>query len=136
MFYDNLRHFIVDSAKLPAIVLAWKNFQEVFVMLVVVAVVFTSLEVFHFIAFRRHASSFRELVRVLRFWVGVFFTYGRFLPYTLWFVTQMRAGTPHPGSPCACSHSVVPSSWRMEFNYWCLNFKTIYLSIVPVSHEV
>ena len=51
MFYDNLRHFIVDSTKLPAMVLAWENFQEVFVMLAVVAVVFTSLEVFHIIAF-------------------------------------------------------------------------------------
>ena len=31
-------------------------------MLVVVAVVFTSLEVFHFIAFQRHRSPFRELL--------------------------------------------------------------------------
>ena len=42
-------------------ILAWENLQEVFVMLVVVLVVFTSLEVFHFIAFRRHPSPFREL---------------------------------------------------------------------------
>ena len=37
----------VNSAKLPAMVLAWENLQEVFVILVVVAV-FTSLEVFTF----------------------------------------------------------------------------------------
>ena len=43
-------------------VVAWENLQEVFVMLVVVAVVFTSLEVFHFIAFQRHPSPFRELL--------------------------------------------------------------------------
>ena len=83
MFYDNLRHFIVDSTKLPAMVLAWENFQEVFVMLAVVAVVFTSLEVFHIIAFWRHPSSFRELLRVLRFWVGVFLLTGVFYPTLL-----------------------------------------------------
>ena len=37
---------LVNYAKLPAMVLAWENLQEVFVMLVVV--VFTSLEVFTF----------------------------------------------------------------------------------------
>ena len=49
-----MRYFIVDSTKLPATVPAWENLQEVFVMLVLVVVVTTSLEVFHFIAFRRH----------------------------------------------------------------------------------
>ena len=62
-------------------VLAWENLQEVFVMLVVVVlVVFTLLEVFHFIAFRTTSAAVFN---------------GRFLPYTLSFVTQMRAGTPH-----------------------------------------
>ena len=32
----------MDSTKLPAMVLAWENFQEVFVMLVVVVIVFLS----------------------------------------------------------------------------------------------
>ena len=50
----HLRHFFTflfmslgNLRKLPAMVLAWENLQEVFVMLVVV-VVFTSLEVFTF----------------------------------------------------------------------------------------
>ena len=37
---------------------------------------------------------------------------------------------------CACPHRVVSFSWRMDLNYWCLNYKTIDISIVPVSHEV
>ena len=40
-------YFLGDSTKLPALVLPWENLQEVFVMLVIVAV-FTSLEAFTF----------------------------------------------------------------------------------------
>ena len=35
-----------------------------------------------------------------------------------------------------CPHRVVPSGWCMDLNYWCLNYRTIGLSIAPVSHEV
>ena len=49
-----------NLTKLPAMVLALEIFQEVFVMLFVF-VVFTSLEVFHFIAFRPLPSPFLEL---------------------------------------------------------------------------
>ena len=59
-----------------------------------------------------------------------------FYPILLRFVTQTRAGTPHPESSCACPCKVVPSGWCMAFNYWCLNYKTIDLSVAPVSHKV
>ena len=101
-------------------VLAWENLQEVFVILVVVVVVFTSMEVFHFIVFRRHPSPFRELspvftpilyfqprssqsdLRHFHFnfsrlfyckcyhFEWVFFTHWRFLLYTPSFVTQIE----------------------------------------------
>ena len=121
MFYDNLRHFIVDSAKLPAMVLAWENFQEVFVMLVVVAVVFTSLEVFHFIAFRRHSSSFRELVRVLRFSVGVFLLTGVFYPTLLglWLRWEQQE---HPIQdlpvPALTELSLPVDAWTLTIDAW------------------
>ena len=50
-----------NSTKLRAMVLAWENVQEVYFVILVVGVVFISLEVFHFIAFRRHPSTFREV---------------------------------------------------------------------------
>ena len=50
----------VDSTKLPAMVLAWENLQEIFVKRVVV-VVFYLTGGFSVIAFRRHSSPFREL---------------------------------------------------------------------------
>ena len=37
---------------------------------------------------------------------------------------------------CSCLHRVVPSGWCMDLNYWCLNYKTIDLSIAQVSHQV
>ena len=52
-------------------------------LVVLVLVVFTLLEVFHFLAFRAMSAAVFS---------------GRFLSYTLSFVTQMRAGTPHPRS--------------------------------------
>ena len=49
-----------DSTKLPAMVLAWENFQEVFVMLLLL-LFFYLTGGFSFIACRRHLSPFREL---------------------------------------------------------------------------
>ena len=36
----------------------------------------------------------------------------------------------------ACPHRVVPSGWCMALNYSYCSYKTINLSIAPVSHEV
>ena len=50
------------------------------------------------------AFSVTVLPRALRFWVGIFLPTGFFLPYAPspkfleQFVTQIQAGTPHPGS--------------------------------------
>ena len=115
---------------------------------------FPSLEVFHFIACRRYPSPFRELSpgfythfspahrRVIRdtFILTFLFTAsatvlsGRF--FTLHsFVCDSDTGrnTLSRIFLCACSHTVVPSGWRIDLNYWCLNYKTIDLSIAPVS---
>ena len=128
----------------------------------------TSLEVFHFMAFQRHPSPFRELLpiftpvlyfqpsssqsdswhfhfnfsRLFIFTMSAmvlsesFLPMDVFYPILLRFVTQTRAGTPHPESSCACPRKVVPSGWCMAFNYWCLNYKTIDLSVAPVSQKV
>ena len=133
--------------KLPAMVLAW----EVFVMLVVVVVVFTSLEVFTFLGyfslppalhpsfsgpwrpplalsstlaifdcstfarFFRHSFTASAMVLSGRFFpAGVL--YLTFLHRQFWdvFVTQMRAGTPHPGSssvPALTELSLPADAW-------------------------
>ena len=124
---------------------------------------FTSLEVFHFIAFRHHPSPFRVLhpfyafspahhrvirdtfifihsvifsPRALRFWVGVFYPQAFFTLCS--FVCDSGEGrnTPSRIFLSAFPHRVVPSGWHIVLNYWCLNYKTIDLSIAPVSHEV
>ena len=65
-----------------------------------------------------------------------------FLPTVLFtphsFVCDSDEGrnTPSRIFLCACPHRVVPSGWRMDLNYWCLNYKAIDISVVPVSHEV
>ena len=71
-----------------------------------------------------------------RFWVGVFHPRALFTLHS--FVCDSDAGRNIPSRIflCVCPHRVVPSSWRMDLNYWCLNYKTIHLSFVPVSHEV
>ena len=82
-------------------VLAWKNLEEVFVMLPAV-IVFTSMEVFHSLLFDVIPHFWAFPSQFYRDWYGferTFFTCRRFLPYTPSFVTQMQAGTPHPGSP-------------------------------------
>ena len=84
--------------------------------------------------------SVTVLARALRFWVGVFY---RFLPYApsptfLARFCDSDAGrnTPSRILLCACPHRVVPSGWRMDLNYSYCSYKTIDLSIAPVSHEV
>ena len=37
---------------------------------------------------------------------------------------------------CTCPHIVVPFGWRMDLTYSYCSYKTINLSIEPVSHEV
>ena len=107
-------------------VLAWENLQAVFVMLVGVVIVFTSLEVFHFIAFFisllsdiiPHPSvSYREYYG----FEWVFFSGGIFLPYTPPFVTQIRAWKPHPGSssvPALTKLSLLADAWTWTIDVW------------------
>ena len=64
-----------------------------------------------------------------------FFAHG----FTLYsFVCDSDEGrsTPSRILLCFCPHRVVSFSWRMDLNYWCLNYKIIDLSIAPVSHEI
>ena len=106
----------VDSIKFPAMVLAWESLQEVFVMLVVV-VVFTSLEVFHSLLFDviPHFWTFpSHFYRECYGFERAFFTQRRFLPYIPSFVTQMRAGTPYAGSslaPALTELSLLAGAW-------------------------
>ena len=109
-------------------------------------VVFTSLEVFHFIAFRRHPShpsvSYRRVFTPILYFqpsslqsdsrhfhfnfsglfifttsvmvLSRFFYHRSFLPYIPSLVTQMRAGTPHPGSstvPALTELSLPADAW-------------------------
>ena len=81
-------------------VLAWKNLQEVFVMLPAV-VVFTSMKVFHSLLFDviPHFWAFpSQFYRQCYGFQRTFLPTGVFLPYNPSTVTQMQAGTPHPGS--------------------------------------
>ena len=72
-----------------------------------------------------------------------FTSHKRFLPYAPWptflelFVTQMRAGTPRPGSSSVLDlteFSLPADSWAWTWTH--CSYKTIDLSIAPVSHEV
>ena len=78
--------------------------------------------------------GFSFLPRVLRFWVGIFFPHVFFTLHS--FVCDSGEGrnTPSRVFLCACPHRVVSSGWRMGLNCLCLNYKTIDLSIAPVSH--
>ena len=158
--------------KLPAMVFAW----EVFVMLVVVVVVFTSLEVFHSLLFdvishpsvsyRRvftpiiyfQPSSSQSDLRHFHFNLSWLFRHiftvsatvlsGRFIPTGIFYLTLLShifgtfcnsaegRNTPSRILLCACSHRVVRYGWRMDLNYSYCGYKTIDLSIAPVSHEV
>ena len=86
--------------------------------------------------------SVTVLPRALRFWVGIFYpqAFCTLCSFTDIFDTfcDSDAGrsTPCRNLLCACLHRVVPSSWRMDLNYSYCSYKTIDLSIAPVSHEV
>ena len=52
---------------------------------------------------------------------GHFFSHTRFLPYTPSFVTQVRAGTPHPGSssvPALTELSLPADAWAWTVYVW------------------
>ena len=134
-----------DLTKLPAMVLAWENRQEVFVMLVFVVVFLTggfyvSGQLFHPTGtppwllrpvktstsselypgfFGCFTFTFSFLPRALRFWAGIFypqtfFTLHSFPTFLTRFVTQVRAGTPHPGSssvPAITELSLPAEAW-------------------------
>ena len=137
----------MNSTKLSAVVLARENLQEVFVMLLVVAVAFPNWRFFISLLFdvilhlsvsyrrvfipilyfqpsssqsdSRHfhfkfPGPFRHsLPLALRFWASVF--YLSLLPHTLaHFSTQMRAGTPHPGS----SFVLAPTKLCLPVDAW------------------
>ena len=71
------------------------------------------------------------LPRMLRFWVGLFYPWALFTLHS--FVCDSDEARIFL---CVCPHRVVHSGWRLDLNYWCLNYKAIDLSIAPVSHEV
>ena len=81
-----------------------------------------------------HFHSF--LPQVLRFWVGVFYQRAFFTLHSFVYDSDAGRNTPPKIFLCAGPHRIVPSGWHMDLNYWCLNHKTIDLSIAPVSHEV
>ena len=80
--------------------------------------------------------GFSFLPRVLWFWAGFFYPWVFFTIHSFVCDADVGRNTPSRIFLCACPHRVVPSRWRMALNYWCLNYKTIGLSIAPVSHEV
>ena len=89
--------------------------------------------------------SVTVLPRALRFWGGILYpqafftlhTFPRFLALFVVFVTQMRGrNTQSRILLCAYPHRVVTYGWRMDLNYSYCNYKTIDLSIAPVSHKV
>ena len=152
----------------PAMELAWENLQKVFAMLVVV-VVFTSLEVFTFTGyFLCHwhstlASAFTSyelypgyfwvfyfcqafpshFYRERYGWVGIFY------PQVFFYLTlhilhifdtfcysDEGRNAPSRLLLCVCPQRVVPSRWRMDLSYSYCSYKTIDLSIAPVSHKL
>ena len=80
----------------------------------------------------------------LRFWVGTFypqaFFYLALLPHIFRTFLWLRCGQEHPIQDLPqCLPSVpssVPSGWRMDLNCSYCSYKTIDLSIAPVSHAV
>ena len=88
------------------------------------------------------AFSVTVLPRALRFWVGIFYPQPFFtlLSFTKIFGTVCDSdtgrSTPSRILLCACPHRVVPFGWRMDLTYSHCSYKTIDLSIEPVSHEV
>ena len=80
--------------------------------------------------------GFLFLPRLLRFWVCISYPQALSTLHSFVCDSDVDKNTPFRIFLCACSHRVVLSSWRMALNYWCLNYKTIDLSIAPVSHKV
>ena len=88
---------------------------------------------------RFFCHSFTASATVLRGHVlrtGVY--YLALLPHNFDTFCDPDAGrnTPSRILLCACPHSVVPSGWRMDLNYWYCSYQTTDLSIAPVSYEV
>ena len=134
------RIFVI-STKLPAMVLAWKNLQEVFVILVIVVVLYhwrffihcfstssftlpwTIAGLLHpFYAFspaHRRVIPDTFILTALRFWAGVFYQQAFFILHsfpTFWyvFVKQMRAGTPDAES----SSLPALTDWSLPADAW------------------
>ena len=86
------------------------------------------------------SQSYRERYG---FWVCIFnpqafFTLRSFADIFSTFF-WLRCGQEHPIQDpplCLPSQSCPPSGWRMDLNYSYCSYKTIDLSIAPVSHEV
>ena len=152
-----------SSANSTVTCFAWENLQEFFVMLVAEMLLLSSLEVFLFpgffslqptllLAFSgpwRPPPSLSSTLATFscftfaRLFCHNFTSHRRFLPYAPWptflelFVTQMRAGTPRPGSSSVLDlteFSLPADSWAWTWTH--CSYKTIDLSIAPVSHEV
>ena len=73
---------------------------------------------------------------------------GHFLPIGVFYLTllphifdtfcdsDVDRNTPSRILLCACPRTVVPSGWRMDLSHSYCRYKTIDLSIAPVSHKV
>ena len=85
--------------------------------------------------------SITILLRALQFWAGVFLPtdvfYLALLPHILACFCDSDVGrnTLSRILLCACPHRIVPSCWRIVWNYSYYSCKTIRLSIAPVRHE-
>ena len=147
------RRTFVNSIKLPAMILSWKNLQEVFLMLVIIVVLphwkflraratfpcyqhstlasqareglhqLWTLSWLLSIALLLPGFSITALPRALRFWMGAFYLQSFFTLHSLPtfchdFVTQMLAGTPHPGSSSGLPSQSWPSRLKTEGWSW------------------
>ena len=71
-----------------------------------------------------------------------FFTHRRFSPCTpsarfgTFCDSDVDRNTPSRIFLCSCPHRLVPSGWRVALNYSYCRYKTIGLSIAPVSHKL
>ena len=150
----HLRRTFVNSIKLPAMILSWKNLQEVFLMLVIVVVLphwkfLRARATFPCYQLFTLASQAREGLHQLwalpwllsialllpGFSITSFFTVHSLPTFCHDFVTQMLAGTSHPGSSLT-KLSIAAEDWRMVLNYSFCRYKTIGFPIVPVCYEV
>ena len=73
--------------------------------------------------------SVTVLPRVLCFWVGVFYSRAFFTLHSFVCDSDEGRNTPSRILLCSCPHRVVPSGWRVDLNYCCLNYKTIDLKL-------